>query len=140
MGCDACHPMGTAMDPNEGGSRDPCGPTPRQGSQQQSESGGVARDANSSSPPDSPETLFQSGQLDMSASTVQNRVRRVQSEPQDSTAGMCESDYLGCRMYEVRGDVSRGLREEKGDATNCSDCRPPPQQSISLLPVLSIPS
>lgn len=100
----------------------------------------MARDANSSSPPDSPETLFQSGQLDMSASTVQNRVRRVQSEPKDSIAGMCESDYLGCRMYEVRRDVSRGLREEKGMPQTVLTAAPPPQQSISLLPVLSIPS
>lgn len=76
---------------------------------------GLARDANSSSPPDSPETLFQSGQLDMSASTVQNRVCRVRSEPKDSVAGMCESDHLGCRMYGVGGMSA----EDKGGERKC---------------------
>lgn len=74
--------------------------------------------------------LFQSGQLDMSASTVQNRVSRVRSEPKDSVAGMCESDHLGCRTYGIMRDVSRGLREEKGNATNCSDCQPTPSKAF----------
>lgn len=60
-----------------------------------------------------PETLFQSGQRNTSASTVQTRVSRAGSEPEEVAAGMCESDHLGCRTLMGQEEAHTGPREEE---------------------------
>lgn len=88
--------------------------SPQQGSKQLSESGGVGPwMATLPSFLGNPETLFQSGQRNMSASNVQTRVSRAGSEPEEFVAGMCESDHLGCRMLMGQGEAHTGPREEE---------------------------